>query len=251
MTVPVAESFRNTESRFVDINEALFQQDRPKADIVASSTEVSSMRCKQINESSPHPADCGIVVIALVPVDADVELRKCNRWRQHFDRRTLCECVGETAGNDRQKVRIGDDHGKHMQSGHAQHHVALDPMPCQEAVDNGVRHSRRIGNRVLSALERLERHSRAVLGVARTPDADIALLKYQPLKKAGGEIVEKSSRKIDYTGAQRGAGIVQWNWQYARRCTGGLLLQEFQQGRQEYCLPHVVHEKAEYSRGGQ
>src|SRR5262252_3514955 len=29
MTVPVAESFRKTESRFVDIHEALFQQDRP------------------------------------------------------------------------------------------------------------------------------------------------------------------------------------------------------------------------------
>src|SRR5262249_28048565 len=43
MTVPVAESFRNTESRFVDINETLFQQDRPICDI--SRIEIPQCNC--------------------------------------------------------------------------------------------------------------------------------------------------------------------------------------------------------------
>lgn len=87
--------------------------------------------------------------------------------------------------------------------------------------------------------------------MARAHNADIVFVKHQGLKKSGRQIIEKSRRKIDLAGAQRGARIVQRDRQDARRCARRLLLQEFQQRWQEHRLPHIIHEKTEDARGGQ
>src|SRR5215813_11250884 len=70
--------------------------------------------------------------------------------------------------------------------------LRLTRWPCQKAVNDRMRHSRRVGNGVLGCFERLERHSGAEFRMARTYDTHIAFLKHQPLKKPGGEVVEKS-----------------------------------------------------------
>ena len=85
--------------------------------------------------------------------------------------------------------------------------------------------------------------------MAGAHDASIALVEYEALEKAGRQIVEKSSRKIDRTGAESRPWIVQRNRQYTRRCTGRVLLQEFQQRRQKDHLPDIVHEETEDTRG--
>ena len=40
-----------------------------------SSNELSSLSCKEINEGSPHPTDRRIMMISLMPMDANVKLR--------------------------------------------------------------------------------------------------------------------------------------------------------------------------------
>src|SRR5262249_47686786 len=106
-------------------------------------------------------------------------------------------------------------------------------------------HSGCIGNGMLSIFERLKRHSAAKFGMARAYNASIALMKYQALIKSCGQIVEKSSGKIDRTGTERRSWIVCRNWQHPCRCAGCVLLQEFQQRRQEDRLPNVIHEEGE------
>src|SRR5262245_40140224 len=89
---------------------------------------------EELDERRAKPAKGWVVVITLVPIDANVERRNGYRQRQHPDWHMGYKCFGEAARDYRQEVGIGDDHWQYMEPRHAQCDVALYALLCQEAV---------------------------------------------------------------------------------------------------------------------
>jgi hypothetical protein len=105
--------------------------------------DLSSLSCKQLNKGSPHPSDCRVTVISLVPVDANVILRNGDRQWQYPNRHTSSKRICQATWNNCQQIGIGDDR-KHVQPRHPEDHIPSDTMSCQIAIDDCVRHAGRV-----------------------------------------------------------------------------------------------------------
>src|SRR5262245_6305224 len=98
-----------------------------------------------------------------------------------------------------------------MESGHAQCNVAPNALLRQESVDCCVRHARRIGHGMFTALERFERHSASEFWMVCAHRTDIPLPEEQRLAKSCGQIIEEARGNVDITRDHSCARILQRN----------------------------------------
>ena len=98
-------------------------------------------------------------MITFVPKHVDVDWRNGNGYGKNLDCFRACESLGKPVGHHGQKIRIGDDHWKHMELRYPHRVLASYLLARENLIDYGVSHAGRVSNRMFGFQEPLETHA--------------------------------------------------------------------------------------------